>query len=484
MRSFPWIFVSLVVFALLLPGMALPAKALGAVTKEWTTTADFDAGTKSQTVVIPSDSAYEIETHTDNLAVPANAFQLGSRLGDSFPLNDTDANDWKWDASLYGGTSNEQDITGGIMILNVTGSTANPVMSESSTSTYSGDLDIRIKITYRYKSIANPTNSWSGFVSLVNVKPSSVQGACGMGGGPATQSGLLYRYLETGNGATKIVVAYTCTSNVLTQIGSTTTYSPDPRWLRITRTGTQVNYWYSSNGTAWTVDHTTTFATNEALYIQFGLAMTAAAADKASASFDDMNMASGTVALGGFKTSGIWTSPVYGIGRNYSVERIAISVEGLTSDYYISSVTLSQNGTVKWSWLQNLVSGTLIVLNVTATVSYNVSLGITLKGLGQGSATVTAIGLALSTAPASTVVTTTDTFTWLWLMAALWLALTIIGFVAEFGPLVIVGSLIGIGFSLALITAGASVFLSIPVMAGSAITLMLGAGVTAKAAGA
>lgn len=483
MRTLPRILIALSIFAVLLPGVAVPAKGLGAITKEWTTTSDFDSGTKSQTATIPADAAYEIESRTDNLAVAANEIKLGSKLGDNFPLNDSDANTWKWSATVSGATVNEQDISGGVMILNLTSTGASGVMSEVSTSTYSGDLDIRIKITYRYKSIATPTNSWSGILSLVNEKPSSSQGICGQGG-PATMDGVLYRYLESGNGATKILAAYTCTNNVLTQVGASTTYSPDPRWLRITRVGTQANYYYSANGTAWTLDKTTTFATSENLYIQFGMMMSVAGGDKASASFDDVHMAQGTVALGGFKTSGIWTSPIYAIGGNYTVEHVALSVEGLSSDYYISSVVLLQNGSAKWSWLQNLVSGTLILLNVSASVSYNVTLQITLKGIGAGTATVTAIGLALSVAPASSVVTSTDTFTWLWLMAALWLALTVIGFVAEFGPLAIIGGIIGIGFSLALIAASASVLISVPVAAASMVTILLGVAVTAKAAGA
>src|SRR5437762_12881114 len=65
------------------PPKAGPVQALGGSTFTMTSTADFDAGTKSSSGV-----NYGIETNSDNLGIASGSFELGSGKGDSFTLAD------------------------------------------------------------------------------------------------------------------------------------------------------------------------------------------------------------------------------------------------------------------------------------------------------------------------------------------------------------------------------------------------------------
>src|SRR3990172_104979 len=68
------------VFLFIVAGLfVLPSPASGQ-SATFTTTADFDAGTKN----VPGDGNYGVETRTDNLAVPADQLELASVRGASF----------------------------------------------------------------------------------------------------------------------------------------------------------------------------------------------------------------------------------------------------------------------------------------------------------------------------------------------------------------------------------------------------------------
>lgn len=76
--------------------------------KEFTTTADFNVGTKGQPS--PADGNYGVETITDNPGISANQIELASIKGDSFTLADSDANTWKWDLQSIGATVASRQI--------------------------------------------------------------------------------------------------------------------------------------------------------------------------------------------------------------------------------------------------------------------------------------------------------------------------------------------------------------------------------------
>lgn len=324
------VFLGLAVALIVL--LAIPR--LVAADATFTSTADFDAGTKSD----PGDGNYGVETITDNLQVASGSLELSSLKSDTFSHSDSDAHTFKWDTVTFNNpTVNQRDIGSGILTVDITqGSDGVPWVGVIAPSTISGVLDVRVKMNLATKTIA-VSGSTQGWLVLQNEHTTG--GTCAVGGG-STVDGIMYRYFESKDGTTKTVLAYTCTNGSLTQIGDDTTFTNNPRWLRMTRSSTTVTWYYSSDGSSWTQDETTTFSTSSSLYVEIGTFLNANLGDRTSWQFDDYNLASGTVDAGGYRTSGNWASASQSAVTDERFDQIVIDYSGASGSNYVTAISL------------------------------------------------------------------------------------------------------------------------------------------------
>lgn len=387
--------------------VGLVSNAVGAtgIDKEWSSTAAFDGGTKSD----PGDGNYGIESVTDNGGIAAGTMEIASVKGDSFTYADADADTWRWDVfAATSPTVNTRAIASGVLTIDITQTvTGSPVAGVVLRTTLSGELDIRVKVIYRSDAIATGANSWWTGITIQNEKPTATQGVCALFGG-ATVDGVAYYYKETGNAGLKNVNAYTCTNGVMTAVGALTTLTNDPRWLRVTRNGastTDYKFWYSTDGTTWTLDESSTFATvGSSVYVTLFIYLEGATADRVAMDFDDYAATVRTVAVGGFRSSGNWTSDAYTVDGTMTISQVVLSTESLTATEVVDFVRLYQNGTLTEEWTDDIESGTLHVLNVTATTHYAVTVRVGLKGVQSATPVLTAMGLILDAVPSGAVV--------------------------------------------------------------------------------
>lgn len=117
-----------------------------------------------------------------------------------------------------------------------------------------GDLDIRVQTT-------TPVDGSSRATSLCLYNEANV-GCNTILPVSATVDGLWYRNLVD-----SILSAFTVTDGMATQLGSSSTATTDPHWFRVTRTADIVSFYRRDIGGTWTLDETTTFVTDDSLFI-------------------------------------------------------------------------------------------------------------------------------------------------------------------------------------------------------------------------
>ncbi len=367
----------LMLLILLVPGSAQ------ALTITWTTTADFDGGTKTS-----SGGNFEIETNTDNLGIATGGFELSSLKGDSFTLADTDADTFKW--NLMTGTStctgtSTRSIAGGVLDVDVTCTSVNDRRTGVlSSATITGDWDVRIKVD---KTVDLGTTSiWE--LSLFTGTDDFCTG---------TNDGLHYRDID---GALQ---AYTCVNSAFVQVGTNTVTPSDPIWLRITRATNTFTFFYSTDGSAWTQDETTTNANiANPLYGYFSVFADGPSGDATGADFDDFYVAAGTVNAGGFRTTGMWTSAT----QIYSGEvaaSITITYSGASASNYIDAVRIVDSaGSVLFTDDTDRTSGTSATSTIPFVPALQADWGvrILLAGGGAGTSISEAVSVETGSPPA------------------------------------------------------------------------------------
>lgn len=186
----------------------------------WTTTADFNAGTKSS-----SGGNFEIETNTDNLGISSDAFELGSQKGDSFTFADADGDTLKWNLAAGGGGCASRSIAAGIFTALITSSLAAACTQSSVATVGVGNFDIRLKTS-------SPID---GDNRQLNFCWYDETGICGLVVNPGTD-GYLYRILVD-----DVLAVIRIVAGIGTQVGTNTDLpgsETEPIWLRISRTGT------------------------------------------------------------------------------------------------------------------------------------------------------------------------------------------------------------------------------------------------------
>jgi len=271
--------------ALLFSFLVLPS-ASALTTTSFTTTADFDGGTKQD----PSDGNFGTETVTDNPGITANQLELSSLKGDAFTYADANADTFKWDngpdANLPGDET--RTITAGRMDLDVGTCPGVCIIGDSTKLVYSGDWDVEIAM--------NPDADGAG-EDQHEIGGMNEQGRCS----GATMDGTLMIYANL-----NILYSYRCLNGALA-LQASTAVSADPIWLRVTRaTDTFTSFW-SADGIVWTqhAQYTTAGMPNPMAVV---VTMTGIAAGSPGALLDNLRQNTGTLVSPGVRTTGTWTT--------------------------------------------------------------------------------------------------------------------------------------------------------------------------------
>ncbi len=373
-----WIIALLLVFTVLVvPGV------VRAVTITWTTTADFDAGTKSW-IGPGADGNLGTETSTDNLGIAAGAFEISNMKGDSFTLADSDANTFKWDPTTRG-TCAARSITGGIYQISITAGTFTTCGSVGAAKV-SGAFDIRIKGS----TSPDGTNRQIGLCAFDTIASTTT---CTPGVGE-TPNGIWYRNLID-----TILDAFTVTAGAGTQIGTSTNPGCEPYWLRITRSGTTITWYYSCDGSAWTQDETATFSTASDLQISFGV--TNNGGTPGVGSIDDWYVASGAVGSGGFRPTGSWISAVQTFDGMVP-SQVTLAYSGVSSAIYIDQILIvDSSGVTLSAYDTDITSGSSVVVQVPYTEGLLQDWSVQIILASDGSGTPTIESVTVDTSPPS-----------------------------------------------------------------------------------
>lgn len=339
--------------------------------KVWTSTADFDGGTYSE-----SSGNREVNSNSCNLGITADQIELDSLKGDSFCVADADADTFKWNLVTVGICAS-RTVSNGVMTVTITDAGFTQCGSVTS-ATLSGDFDVRIKINH----VAAGTNRQGG-ICLQDIAAN-----CGVAG----TDGVWYRNLVA-----TIASAFTLTNGVPTQIG--TNSNPgcgETYWLRISQSGTTVTWYYSCNGSTWTQDEQATF-TNPANMFATIEATNNGATDGIT-DFDDFHVAAGTIGAGGFRSAGNWLSDNWEVtGSSKRVGSLNVSHSGLSATYAIDKVELYRNDILRETFLTDITSGTFTVLQVSEVFESGSDFGVKifLKGDGAGTPVISSIAVTL-----------------------------------------------------------------------------------------
>lgn len=343
-------------------------------TTTWSTTADFDAGTRSN----PGDGNYGVETTTDNIGIANGQLELASLKGDSFGLDDADADTWKWNVfAAQNAETSTRNIASGVLNLGIERTAPDwGRLGVVSSSTYSGNVDGRVSVDFVAVAGANSY----GRLQFLN---ENVQFYFDSG----TTDGAVYHHNGAGT-----VFAYTILNGGLTACGVSTVVANDPLWLRITRAGNDWTFYYSTDGAVWTLDDgPCTRAVVGGLYAGVHIADVADDGVQTQIAFDDLHIAAGTVDAGGTRTTGTWTSPAVLTGDEVA-STVSLTYTA-TATAYIDQVDLLAAGVIVETWSGDITSGTAITLTSAARPSGSITVLVTLAGNNAGTPTLEAVSL-------------------------------------------------------------------------------------------
>ena len=350
-------------------------------TVTFTSTADFDAGTKSQPS--PADGNYQVETNTDNLGIAAGGFELASLEGDSFTLADADADTFKWNKYQHLGDGGDSySVAGGELQMSWSSQAGTESASVSTGTAISGDHDIRIKVEtvdegswFMLRDLDSPTLDYSS----------------------AGQDGYFYvRYPA-------FFTVYRVVNGLVTQVGTSTANTAGATyWLRITRATNTWTFYYSTDGSVWTQDEQETYLSQpSALYPGFETAHSNL--DAVRYDLDDFYVAAGTVDSGGYRTSGSWTSAT----QTWVAEvpqTVTLTYSGVSAANYIDAVSIRDaSGNEIWSDGTDITSGTSadVAIPDNANLEQNWTVRVTLAGNGAGTPTIESVVVTTGPRPGS-----------------------------------------------------------------------------------
>src|SRR3990170_3568733 len=128
-----------------------------AATITFTSTADFDGGTKGPTV----SGNLGVETVTDNPGMAANAFELGNLKGDAYNTADADADTAKWDLTSENAETITRSIAGGVLNVGIETLPLAGWGGVASSVSFSGNAEITWKADAITLTKAGTTVTWS-----------------------------------------------------------------------------------------------------------------------------------------------------------------------------------------------------------------------------------------------------------------------------------------------------------------------------------
>jgi hypothetical protein len=364
----PTTVVAVVLFVLMSVLIFVPGMAKADSTVAFTSTADFDAGTKSQPG--SPDGNYQVETVTDNPVIAVGSFQLASVSGDSFTLADADGQTFKWDS--VGSAGQTFSVSSGKLNL-IWPPTFGGLHGLFTSATVSGALDVRATIT---------KVTTDGYLVFGLFQNEASYGAVG-------QNGIMYYWSNNGR-----IIAYHSANGALTAIGDQTTPNIiTDLHLRMTASGTAVAWSYSTDGITWTPDESETFGAMPAgVHVEFGAETNGAGS---SWTVDDYSLSTGTVGAGGYRASGNWKS----VGQTATAElfnNITVAYTGASASTYITAVSLIDGtGAYKYTDNTDLTAGTTHTYAVpNAAVSGSWKVQVNLTGGGAGTVNVQSVSVA------------------------------------------------------------------------------------------
>src|SRR3990172_3286639 len=260
-----------------------------AATITFTSTADFDAGTKGPTV----SGNLGVETVTDNPGMAANAFELGNLKGDAYTTADGDADTAKWDLATGNAEITVRSIAGGVLNAGIETLPGGGWAGVASSVSLAGNVEI----TWRADAITLTNANDMARMALMDG-----QGICATGAG---QDGVEYDARKDPTANEVRLFAFTCTAGIQVAVGTETADIAEPVWLRITKSGIPTATWsYSTNGVTFILDETATFATAANLFTTITSLDIGDDATQTVWAFDDFRLSAGTVNAGGVRTAG------------------------------------------------------------------------------------------------------------------------------------------------------------------------------------
>lgn len=323
--------LSMVVIPLVPIGSAAPVTLA-----TWTTTADFDSGTKS--VPFVGDGNYEVETITDNPTAAAGAIGLLNKFGDTFTQLGLAApvSSFKWATSTANIVVNHAEIAHGVLHVSVTGTdgASTHTYRINNKATYDGTVNFntQIKITRitHDSSLGDPTLEFCA----VDVACSVIVGGAADG----------FTYEVHRIGADFVLEAFEWTSPFgVAQIGGNTILNTSPFYLRIERVAGNVNFYYSTNGIVWTLDETAasagtpgSFSPEMVFYNEDNVVGPPAVMEY---EFDDFSSSGTLVPNLDWKAGGDWTSAQEIIDLDiYTQLELTLTYSGASATQYIDGI--------------------------------------------------------------------------------------------------------------------------------------------------
>ena len=352
-----------------------------AATITFTSTADFDAGTKGPT----AGGNLGVETVTDNPGMAANAFELGNLKGDAYNTADADADTAKWDLTTGNAEIVVRNIAGGVLNVGVETLPLGGWAGVASSVSFAGDVEI----TWKADAITLTNANDMARMALMDG-----QGICLTGVG---QDGVEYDARKDPTANEVRLFAFTCTAGLQTTIGTETADIAEPVWLRIAKSGTTITWWYSTDGVVFTMDETTTFATGANLFATITSLDIGDDATQTVWAFDDFLLSGGTVNAGGFRTEGTWTSATQTFITEI-VQGITVTYSGASAAGYIDAIRIVDAlGATLFTDDTNRVSGTSVTLTVPDADNLEQDWAAQILLAGDGSATTTVESIVVTT---------------------------------------------------------------------------------------
>ena len=356
-----------------------PASATGV---SLDTTGEFDAGTKSA----PGDGNLGVETSTDNPGIAVDRLELASLKGDAFGTPDADADTWKWDVpatcTIRSPTTIIRTITGGTIQLGSNRSSGSTRVGVVASAGLMGDVDVVVKVT----ELEVQDDSRFSF-QLLNEK------RCYYSSNPRTADGIEFEIDYSAVSKDYMLRPYTVANGTEVQCSSGPRVAATTMYLRLTRSGTAWAFSYSLDGTAWTRAAACSPAASGPMYASL-FVKDPKAGKTTTYALDDYRAIAGSVAAGGFRTSGDWTSAPFAIPLGEILDRVEVTGT-FDATYALDRVELLQGGSVVEASEDD---NDLVVTPASQVSGADIQVRLYLKGNGAGTPAVTRVEAFFRTA--------------------------------------------------------------------------------------